>query len=52
MVRVVLDTSVWISALLWLGLPHRFLQLAYEGRITIYMTLPLLQELSEVLARP
>lgn len=50
--RVVLDTSVWISALLWLGLPHRILQLAYEGRITIYMTLPLLQELSEVLARP
>lgn len=49
---MVFDTSVWISALLWVGLPHRILQLACEGRITLCMTLPLLQELSEVLLRP
>lgn len=50
--KVVFDTGVWISALLWVGLPHQILQLAYEGRITLCMTLPLLQELSEVLLRP
>ncbi len=52
MLRVVLDTSVWISALLWVGLPHRILQLAYEGRIRLCLTEPLLRELAEVLARP
>lgn len=50
--RVVLDTSVWISALLWMGLPHRILKLAYERRIVLCMTLPLLRELKEVLSRP
>lgn len=24
--RVVADTSVWVSALLWTGLPHRILE--------------------------
>lgn len=49
---MVFDTSVWISALLWMGLSHRILELAYEGRIVLCITLPLLQELEEVLSRP
>lgn len=32
-VRVVCDTSVWISALLWTGLPHQLLKRAEIGKI-------------------
>ena len=50
--RVVLDTNVWVSALLWLGLPHNLLDLAEAGTIILAMTHPLVKELREVLARP
>jgi putative PIN family toxin of toxin-antitoxin system len=50
--RVVLDTSVWISALLWEGLPHRLLELAETGSITLCATTETLAELGEVLRRP
>lgn len=48
--QVVLDTSVWVSALLWTGLPHWILQ-AYGRLIVLCITLPLLQELAEVPSR-
>lgn len=50
--RVVLDTSVWVSALLWLGLPHRLLELAETGALTLVMSPVLVEELRGVLARP
>jgi uncharacterized protein len=51
-VRVVLDTNVLISALLWRGAAHRLLQAAREGKLSLVSSPALLQELSEVLARP
>ncbi|GJL54597.1 MAG: putative toxin-antitoxin system toxin component, PIN family protein [Nitrospirales bacterium] len=50
--RVVADTNVLISALLWVGLPHRILEFAEEGNIQLYTSPPLVQELAEVLRRP
>jgi putative PIN family toxin of toxin-antitoxin system len=50
--RVVVDTSVLISALLWGGLPHRVLELAESGAITLCATENTLAELRGVLGRP
>ena len=50
--RVVLDTSVWVSALLWEGVPHRLLELSESKSITLCATAETLGELREVLRRP
>lgn len=50
--RVVVDTSVLISALLWRGLPHRLLELAEVGAITLCASESTLAELHDVLGRP
>lgn len=49
---VVVDTSVLISGILWTGLPHRLIELAEAGDITLCVTAEILQELREVLSRP
>lgn len=49
--RVVVDTNVVISGVLWLGVPHRIIELAEQKRITLCMTQPMLDELREVLER-
>ena len=50
--RVVLDTNVVVSTLVWGGVPYKLLQAATEGDIELYTSPALLTELSEVLARP
>jgi putative PIN family toxin of toxin-antitoxin system len=50
--RLVLDTNLWISGLLWRGIPWRILQLAEQGRVELCLTPPMLAELAEVLAYP
>ena len=50
--RVVLDSNVWISALLFRGLPRQILTLAELNQIQAYSSEPLLQELEEVLNYP
>ena len=50
--RVVADTSVVVSALLWMGLPHRLLTAAEAGRIDLYTSPVLVEELAGVLIRP
>ncbi len=49
--RVVLDTNVIVSALIWGGAPRRLLEAAADGEITIFTSPALLTELSDVLAR-
>ncbi len=50
--RLVLDTNLWISGLLWRGLPWRLLRLAEQGVVELCSTPPMLAELAEVLAYP
>ena len=50
-VRVVPDTNVYISALLWTGIPHRLLRLAEAGELTLVTTPAIMEELREVLGR-
>ncbi|MBD2175524.1 putative toxin-antitoxin system toxin component, PIN family [Pseudanabaena sp. FACHB-1998] len=49
--RLVLDVNVWISGLLWQGVPRQIIDLARSGAVNIITSEPILSELEEVLAR-
>uniref|UniRef100_B8HMW1 Nucleotide binding protein PINc n=1 Tax=Cyanothece sp. (strain PCC 7425 / ATCC 29141) TaxID=395961 RepID=B8HMW1_CYAP4 len=49
--RVVIDVNVWVSGLLWGGLPGQILSLARNKRITSYISAELLLELKTTLQR-
>lgn len=49
--RLVLDTNVVVSAVIWGGTPLRLLQAATAGDIELYTSPALLAELHEVLGR-
>jgi uncharacterized protein len=49
--RIVLDTNVWISGLLWQGVPKQIIALAKSRAIKVFVSEPILNELEEVLAR-
>jgi putative PIN family toxin of toxin-antitoxin system len=50
--RLVLDTNVVVSGLLWDGSPRQLLQLGRGERVRLFTSAPLLAELTEVLLRP
>ncbi len=49
--NVVLDTNVFISAILWKGIPHKILKLIEAGKTKCYATVEMLTELEVVLGR-
>ena len=49
--RVVLDTNIVVSGLLWKAAPRQVLDAAREQRITLYTSSVLLDELAGVLSR-
>lgn len=51
MVRVVLDTNILVSGLLYQGKPRRLIELAIHGRIEIVSSVEMIDELKEVLSR-
>ena len=51
MLRVVLDTNVLISAILFGGKPRRILEKAIRGEIRLCLSEPMLEELKGVLQR-
>jgi putative PIN family toxin of toxin-antitoxin system len=52
-VRIVLDTNVILSALLWRGVPYRLLEFIRQHDDTeLFTSTVLLEELAEVLVRP
>ncbi|MGI9861191.1 putative toxin-antitoxin system toxin component, PIN family [Moorella naiadis] len=52
MKKIVFDTNVLVSAIGWKGPPHRLLEACLHGKLKFYISPALLDELSEVLARP
>jgi putative PIN family toxin of toxin-antitoxin system len=50
-VRLVLDTNVVLSGLLWRSHPRHLLDLAKEGTFSLYTSSALLDELADVLSR-
>jgi len=51
-VRIVVDTNVYVSGLLWTGLPHDLLSAAETGHLTLVTTPAIIEEVREVLVRP
>ena len=49
--RLVLDTNVVVSAMLWGGSPKLLLQARREKRVELYTSTPLLAELTDILCR-
>ncbi len=47
--RVVLDTNIWVSGMLWRGLPWKLLRLAEAHRVEPCMAPEMLAELAELL---
>jgi uncharacterized protein len=50
--RLVLDTNVLVSALLWTGPPHELLRMACAGAALVVASPVIVEELRGVLARP
>jgi putative PIN family toxin of toxin-antitoxin system len=50
--KAVLDTNVWVSALLWGGKPASVIKAAEEGKVAIYASEEIIAEISQVLAYP
>ncbi|TRZ94111.1 MAG: putative toxin-antitoxin system toxin component, PIN family [Rhodocyclaceae bacterium] len=50
-VRLVLDTNVVLSGLIWRSHPRRLLDLAKEEAVSLYTSSALLDELADVLSR-
>ena len=48
--RVVIDTNIWISGMLWRGAPWRRLRMAEQGEIELCITPSVLGELAAVLS--
>jgi len=51
MVKVVLDTNVLISGLLWEGLPNRILTLIKQGEVTLCLSPEIVEEVEAVIKR-
>jgi hypothetical protein len=49
--RLVLDTNVVVSALLWDGAPRQLLRAGVEGNYLLFSSAPLLAELTDTLSR-
>ena len=47
--RVVLDTNVWVSAMIWGGPPADILRAAEEGRITVIISEEIVEEIARTL---
>ena len=50
--RLVCDTNIILSGLLWGGLPYRLLERIEAGRDTLFVSKAMLEELQSVLQRP
>jgi hypothetical protein len=50
--RLVLDTNVVASAILWGGVPRQLLQAGREKRVSLFASIRLLAELTDILVRP
>lgn len=51
MLRIVLDTNIVISGMLWSGTPHEVMNLALQKKFVAYATEAILDELAGVLSR-
>ena len=51
MLRILLDTNILISGLLYAGKPRKLIEMVMDGRIEIVSSIDMITELKEVLSR-
>lgn len=49
--RIIIDTNIFISSLFWPGHSHQIIKLAEKGKVTIYASPQIIEELFKVLKR-
>ena len=49
MLRIVADTNIYVSAILFGGLPEDFMMLAKAAKFKLYISLPIFEEIRKVL---
>lgn len=52
MFKVVFDSNIFISSIVYGGKPRKVFELAIEGKIELYISRVILEEVEEVLQRP
>lgn len=52
MFKVVFDSNIFISSIVYGGKPRKVFELAIEGKIELYISREILEEVEEVLQRP
>jgi putative PIN family toxin of toxin-antitoxin system len=50
--KIVVDSNVFVSALLWVGAPHQILKFAENHNLIIYSSMEIIDEVANVLERP
>lgn len=50
-IKVILDSNVFVSGLLWRGKPYQILKLIENGKITCFATIEIIDEIEDVLGR-
>jgi len=50
--KIVLDTNVWVSALIWGGKPAKIIKAAEQGTVNIFITEAVIEEICRVLKYP
>jgi putative PIN family toxin of toxin-antitoxin system len=51
LIKIVLDTNVLISAVVFGGKPRQILELVIEGKLKLFLSDPILEEFKEVIGR-
>ena len=51
MLKVVLDTNIFVSSIFWQGNPHKAVELALEKKLDVFTSVEILHELEKVLKR-
>ncbi len=51
MIKTVLDTNIFVSSIFWFGPSHKVVEKALDGKIEVFTSIEILQELAKVLRR-
>lgn len=51
MIKIVLDTNIFVSSIFWQGNPHKIIEKAIQGEIQVYVSWEILEELKKILKR-
>lgn len=51
MIKVVLDTNIFVSSIFWRGNPYKIVEKALDKKIKVYISIEIIKELEKILKR-